>query len=331
MRAKQLTRLSFLNAVEPRVTASKALRLSKQYPENLNIRTMTFQETEWTRELWAGKGEGWSSSVGGLLPNYNQDNEGIYIMELNGEAMGSISMITYPELNMAFVGYYIVREPHRKKGYGRILMEEVLEHTEKDRGIKTFGLDCAQPLTPMYEKFGFRPYTTDDFWALKFEDKKKYEVTFNEQALESVRSFPTALLDYDKSVYGDSRRNYLYAMCSKPSTFTVICEEAGKLTGYGVISERIPPKEEPQKSYRIGPLCADNPETAEEILKGLISSVPATPTTIYLETPGKSPSTAELLVRLGFTKSLTVAKMYRGEPPKHDEAKIICYSSVAFG
>lgn len=332
MEAKRtLIRLSFSNPVEIQPKASRAINLTQACPKNISIRTMTMDELEWTRVEWAGNGEGWSSMVGGLSPYYCHDSEGFYIMELGGEKMGSISMIPFKGLKMAFVGYYIIREPHRGKGFGRILMEEVLSHMENDRGITTFGLNCVEAVTPLYEKFGFQTYTKDDFWSLQLQSKDDYRVALKDHKLEDISSFPKALLSYDKAVYGDVRQNYLHAMCSKASTFTIISEERGEVSGYGIISERIPPREEPHKSYRIGPLYANNAETAAEILKGLIASVSETPSTIYLETPGTNPLAAKLMAQFGFNKNSSMAKMYRGTPPEHDEQKIFCYSSVAFG
>ncbi len=327
---RTLTRYSFSNPIKALEKPSKTIKLTKNYPNDLHIRTMTFDEVEWSRIEWAGKGEGWSSSVGGLLPNYNQDNEGFYIMELNGEKMGSISMITYPGLKMAYVGYFIIREPHRGKGFGRILFEEVLNYTQNIRGVNTFGLTSVESATPLYEKFGFQTYTQDNFWSLKL-DSKDNQAEINDEKLKDISLFPKALYDYDKAVYGDSRPNFLHAVCSKPSTITIVCEEEGKITGYGVLHERIPAKPEPNKSYRIGPMYANNLATAADILKALIASATQTPSTIYLETPDTNPTAAKLMSELGFTKYITMPKMYRGSPPKQVEMKIFCYSSVAFG
>lgn len=332
MKAKRsLTRLFFSKPVNVLAKTSRTLSLRSDYQKNIKIRSMTFDEAEWTRSEWASKGEGWPSMVGGVLPNYNQDNEGFYTMELEGQRIGSISMITFNRLKMAYVGFYILREPHRGKGLGRVLMEEVINHSEKNRGITTFGLNCADAAVPLYEKFGFKTYTKDDFWSLKLPDRDDYQVKFNDQQLSDVSLFPAALLSYDETVYGDARTNYLHAVCSKPSTITVLCEEEGKITGYGVISERLPAKAEEHKSYRIGPLYADNSDVAAEILNGLIASAAQKPSTIFLETPGTNPSSAKIMSQFGFTKTFTMSKMYRGEPPKHDEEKIFGYSSVAFG
>lgn len=331
MRAKQaLTRLIFTETLKPLLKPSHYIPTSKQCPSNIKIRTMSFSEVEQTRSTWAVD-ENWSTAEGGLIPNYNQDNDGFYFLELDGKNIASISMITYKDLNMAFVGFFITRKPHRGQGYGRILMDELLDYTENNRGIKSFGLDCVPAHAPLYEKFGFKTYGQDDFWELKLDSKNVPEENFVDKTYPDTTSLEGSLFKYDASVYGASRPNFMKALCMKPLTYTLVYESDGVVRGYGVLNTRIPAKEEPTPSYRIGPFYADNEDVAASILQGLILSAPVVPSTIHLESPKSNPSAAKLLTQFGFANTFTASRMYRGEPPKQEESKIYGLSSVAFG
>lgn len=339
MKAKHvLRRLSFKNFVSAIKADSKPIKPAKEladsYP-NSYIRTMTFDEVEWTRSGWAVD-EDWSSTVGGLLPYYNQDPNGFYMLEKkqgeDSEKIGSISVITYNGLELGFVGFYIIKPEYREKGFGRFLLESTLEHSANERSCKTFGLDCLKKDEPLYEKFGFKTYTTDHFWKLDLTKPcEKEKQPIDQQSLEDTSTLSETLFSYDTKVFGCARPNYIKGLCMKPSTVTIVSETNNEIDGYGIMSERVPAKEEPNKSYRIGPLYADTADSASKVLEALLQSVPKTPSTIFLESPETNKQAAELLTKFGFQKYLSMPKMYKGEPPKHDEDKIFSYSSVAFG
>ncbi|HSX21039.1 MAG TPA: hypothetical protein VLG38_07975, partial [Gammaproteobacteria bacterium] len=132
------------------------------------------------------------------------------------------------------------------------------------------------------------------------------------------------------AVLGTDRSNFLRNFLFKPSTITIISQQDGIVNGYGILSAREAPTAEPNPSFKIAPLYADNDMIAGNILQAMLSNLKPDES-IYLESPWNNATAASVLHELGFTKYFAQAKMYAGEVPKFDSARMFCYSSIALG
>jgi len=91
-----------------------------------------------------------------------------------------------------------------------------------------------------------------------------------------------------------------------------------KLIGYGVLR---PSKD----GYLVGPLFADNKETAEEILSGLQSYIPDQD--VSMDIFECNEDVKEIMMKHGWTHYSTYSRMYARGIPKTDISRI--YSPVA--
>src|SRR5581483_1156075 len=73
----------------------------------LTIRTMSLPELVATRENWLVQ-EGWPGIRNTLAATYANDPEGFYLLEKDGNKIASISVVTYPAINFAYIGFYVV-------------------------------------------------------------------------------------------------------------------------------------------------------------------------------------------------------------------------------
>lgn len=292
---------------------------------------MSLPELVATRENWLVP-EGWSGIKNVLAAAYANDPEGFYLLEKDGEKIASISVVTYPDIKFAYIGFYLVIKPMRGQGYGKFLINKAMEYTTVNRGVTAFSLNCIESAVPMYQNYGFQVATTDKLWKFtqsalpskSSADAIRLEIdTVNQELLAD-------LIKYDASVLKVQRVDFLHNFLSKPGTTTIIAQSAGNINGYGVISVRDPAIPEPFKSYKIGPLYADNADVAHAILQQLLSILNIDESA-YLETPGNNNSAAELVQSLGFTETGVQPKMFKGHIPDFDAARMFCYSSIAIG
>lgn len=295
----------------------------------LRIRNMSLSELVETRENWLVP-EGWPGMKYTLSATYANDKNGFYFLEKNGQKIASISVVTYTEIEFSYIGFYVVTKPFRGQGYGKFLINKTMEHAATKLGINSFGLNCVESSVPMYQKYGFIVTTVDEFW-------KYTAVAHNNQTINEVvdlkdlnQEFLSKLINFDTAILGAKRKEFLTEFLLKPSTITVIALENDKIQGYGVISEREPAVIEPYKSYRVGPLYANNLNYAQAILRQL-KTIAAPNESVFLETPGNNSKAAEVAKTLGFEKIGEQPKLFKGSMPNFDVKRIFCYNSIAIG
>lgn len=297
---------------------------------SLKIRTMSLPELVSTRDNWLVP-EGWPGIRNTLAASYATDPEGFYLLEKDGEKIASISVVTYPAINFAYIGFYVVTKTFRGQGYGKLLINEAIKYSMQKRHISTFGLNCIESAESMYKKYGFQVQTVDDFW--KFTQVKT-DGGFEKQQFNILDNITpnllTDIIDYDAAVLGTNRREFMNNFLFKPGTSTVISVSDDKISGYGVISDREPAVPEPNRSYKLGPLYAEDQTIAKQLLSALLI-VPNIDESVYMETPGNNQAAAALAESLGFTKYFQQAKMFLGKPPEFVVPKIFVYSSIAIG
>lgn len=312
-------------------TASSPIISIVDKQDKLSIRNMLFADLLDPRYQWTQK-EGWPAVKHALPAVYSIDPTGFYCLEKNDVRVAMISTIAYPEISLAYIGFYIVPKELRDNGYGKYIFNEVLQHTTKTRDIQSFGLNCIPNMSPMYEKWGFETITVDDIWKLNTTINNT-TVIDTMAILENIdQKLFADLVAYDATIFGTKRESYLHNYLNKPNTATLIYSKNGVIEGYGVISERVPANPELHNSYRIGPLYAANSEISKTILEQLIAVIHLKEEeSIFLETPGNNPEASNIVKNLGFSKLVSMHKMYRGSVPSFDIKSIFCYSSLVAG
>ena len=297
--------------------------------KSVRIRSMSLSELVETREKWLIP-EGWPGMKFTLTATYANDRDGFYLLEKDGQKIASISVVTYPEIKFAYIGFYIVTKPFRNQGYGKLLITKTMQHTTEKLGITAFGLNCVESAVSMYQKYGFTVTTVDEFWkytAVEHASKPINEIiNLNNLDQNLLRD----VIDFDASVLGAQRTGFITEFLFKPNTVIVIVQEDDKIQGYGIISEREPAIVEQYKSYRIGPLYANDTDLAQAILKQLIT-VAEPHESVFLETPGNNIDAVALVKLFGFERTGVQPKMFKGIATNLDIKKVFCYSSIAIG
>src|ERR1700692_2492040 len=115
---------------------------------DLSIRTMRPDEIS-IAVNWAAT-EGWNPGLADDACFAAVDPEGFLIGELDGAPAATVSCVNY-SASFAFLGFYIVREDLRGRGYGLRIWNAALAHA----GPRVIGLDGVVAQQQNYRKSGF--------------------------------------------------------------------------------------------------------------------------------------------------------------------------------
>ncbi|XP_028514198.1 uncharacterized protein LOC114574812 [Exaiptasia diaphana] len=199
------------------------------------------------------------------------DHPGIYIGELNGTPIGSVSFTKYCSTYYSF-GLYLVEEIYRGKGYGMQIFNTAIKEIDSSQNISAYAVPS---IAKKYEIHGFRTQ-----WLCS-----NYDINLT-KALEFLKAIPSnqngltakstteidqeALLSYDTAVFGYQRNSFLMKwLHAKGSHVKVVVNSERTIVGYAAARVAYLQHE----GYRLGPLFADSDEAAKVLLKALFEEI----------------------------------------------------------
>ncbi|PAV12533.1 GCN5 family acetyltransferase [Methanosarcina spelaei] len=278
--------------------------------KRLKIRKMKRDEAEFAIQMAAG--EGWNPGIHDGEIFYDTDPDGFFIAEIDEKPVGCVSAVAYDD-SFGFFGFYVVKPEFRKKGIGTKLTEKSLENL----GNRNIGLDGVLENEKKYQELmKFKSFYSN----LRFEGRGEGEVP---NGLVKISDVPfESLLEYDREMFPAPRPVFLEKWIKQPDSYAFAAVEAGKLKGYGVIRKC-------QNGYKIGPLFADDPITAEKIFLALKASVPDE--AIYLDVPEPNKKAMEIAKKYEMTVMFKTIRMYSREEPDINLEKVYGVTTFELG
>ncbi len=276
------------------------------------IRTMKEKDVD-TIIKWAAA-EGWNPGNSDSSCFFNTDPNGFFIGELNGEAIGCISAVAYDD-KFGFMGFYIVKEEFRGKGYGIKLFEKAVEYL----GDRCIGLDGVVEQQDNYRLSGFE-YA---YRNIRFEGIVK-KTTKSPSYIKNISDVPFKdIIEYDRPNFPVVRSNFLELWLNQSGIKALCIYENEQIKGYGVIR---PCKE----GYKIGPLFADNSKFAKDILNSLVSNLKMG-TPYYFDVPEVNKEAVLIATAFDMTKVFETARMYKNSTPSLSIDKIFGITTFELG
>lgn len=261
---------------------------------------------------WAAA-EGWNPGLDDAERFARADPEAFLATERDGEIIATVSCALYGD-RYAFVGFFIVARALRASGVGSALLDRALERA----GGRTIGLDGVLEQQRYYERRGFELARRNVRWRTASTGGVPAEGAV---ALSSVPF--DELLAYDASVFGSTRERFLRSWVQRPPGCALACRTRKGLSGYGVLRHCL-------AGAKVGPLFADDEETAELLLRGLLAAVPAG-TDVFIDLPAANPRTERLRASREMEPVFETARMYRGAPPPEVIERVFGVTSFEFG
>jgi len=246
---------------------------------------------------WAAT-EGWNPGLADDACFAAVDPEGFLIGELDGAPAATVSCVNY-SASFAFLGFYIVREDLRGRGYGLRIWDAAIAHA----GPRVIGLDGVVAQQQNYRKSGFElAYANVRYGGIVAapDAPEAGTIVLTEVPLVTVEA-------YDATVFPAPRPAFLRAWIGSPGHVGCALMRDSGLVGWGVIRPC-------RKGCKIGPLVADDRATAEVVLSALLASVGGGE--IFLDVPSINRDAVALAQDLGLAPVFETARMYTGAVPR---------------
>ncbi|MBI2465151.1 GNAT family N-acetyltransferase [Candidatus Shapirobacteria bacterium] len=265
---------------------------------------------------WAAK-EGWNPGLGDAEVFWKTDPEGFVALEVDGEMVGSGSIVSYGG-KFGFMGFFIVKPEFRGKGWGTKLWhwrrDKLLSRLNKGAPI---GMDGVFAMQPFYAKGGF---------VLAHRDMRMEGVGKIMQFSENVKAIEVDDLDeissLDVKFFGYERRTFLQGWLLMNNSQALKYVDGGEIKGYGVVRKC-------QTGYKIGPLFADNYEVADELFRAMSTFADGEP--IYLDVPEINIDGMKLAKNYNMKECFGCARMYYSQAPALPYDKIFGVTSFELG
>jgi GNAT superfamily N-acetyltransferase len=273
---------------------------------SLVIRNMNEHELASALE-WAAA-EGWNPGLDDAQCFYAADPKGFFLGEVDGKPAGCISAVAYDDA-YGFLGLYIVAPDYRGRGFGLKLWRAAMVYLSG----RNVGLDGVLSQQANYSKSRF----TLAYRNIRYQGKGGGSEPYGLIDLSSVPFKEIAR--YDATVFPAPRPNFLRRWIEQPQAAALGVMNDQRLIGYGVVRPC-------RQGFKIGPLFAQNRQTADTLLKGLASRVPDQP--IFLDAPEANPAAIQLAQRHHMQPVFETARMYTKGLPA---ARIVhCFGVTTF-
>ncbi|MFD8912425.1 GNAT family N-acetyltransferase [Streptomyces sp. NPDC059575] len=260
---------------------------------------------------WAAA-EGWNPGLSDGPAFFAQDPEGFFLGRIDGEPVSAVSVVNYGD-DYAFLGCYLVRPDLRGQGHGLATWKTALAHA----GTRTVGLDGVVAQQDNYRRSGFE---------LAHRTARYTGPAPTGPAPDGVRPAEPAdlagVIAYDGACSPADRPRFLAEWLTLPGHRAFVREDAGRLTGYGVIR---PGHDCP----RVGPLFADTADDARALLTALAAGFAGERIAVDIPEPNKA--AVALALDLGLTPSFETARMYTGPVREHALDRVFGVATLELG
>lgn len=259
------------------------------------VRRMTRGEAGLARE-WAAA-EGWNPGLHDAACFYDTDPDGFFVGELNGTPVACVSCVAYDD-TFGFLGLYIVRPEHRGRGFGMEVWRAGMAHL----GSRNVGLDGVVAQQDNYRKSGFQfAYNNIRYQVAGGGAPVAGTVPLADVPFDEVLAF-------DRAHFPAPRPVFVRGWIALEGATALGCVRGGQLVGYGVIRASV-------EGAKIGPLFANDPETAGVLFRNLLAAAPGRSVAIDAPDATANPHVGELVRRYQMTEVFRTARMYtRGVP-----------------
>lgn len=244
---------------------------------------------------WAAR-EGWNPGLTDAEAFWAADPEGFLVGRVHGEPVAAVAAVRYPP-GFAFLGLYIVDPAWRGRGFGWELWSAAMARLE-DGAVGTVGLDGVVEQQSNYARSGF----VLAHRSIRFGGQPS-GAAHDEVTDLSVDDLP-AVAGIDARCFGAARMDFLRRWLAIPGGCAAGVRRGDGLAGFGVIRPC-------RDGMKIGPLFADDPAVASEILGRLVEHA-GTGTTVFLDVPEPNAAGVALALGQGLAPVFETARMYRG-------------------
>lgn len=286
----------------------------------MDIRSATQSEFQ-TAVRWAIN-EGWNPGLKDLEAFYKADPDGFLIGIIDGEIVGSISVVKYGD-DYGFLGFYIVAPKFRGQGFGLQIWNAGMDYLKG----RTIGLDGVVEQQDNYRKSGFSYAYKNTRFQGAAPDLSSMSKPAPELQIRSILPDDyVQIFKLDRECFGVARDDFLRfwltgAAAEYRQSKVAVLDE--RVVGFGTIRKCV-------EGFKIGPLFADDAMIAQQLVGGLINEIPDQ-STIILDVPEPNYDAVAPAERFELEPVFTTARMYCGTPKNVKIEKIFGITTFELG
>lgn len=266
----------------------------------MEIRAMALAELEMVLD-WAAA-EGWNPGWQDAASFYAADPGGFLLGLIDGEPVASIFAVRYGD-SFGFIGGYIVRPGWRGQGHGMAVWRAGMARLAG----RNVGLDGVPAQQANYARSGF----VFAHRNVRYEGQGS-GLPAEDRVLPLAASDIDAIVAYDRVFFPATRERFMRQWLAQEGSIVLGVRDAheaeGTLLGYAVLRPC-------RSGFKIGPLCAESPAVADELLHALRGRVPQGEP-IYLDVPEPNAAAIALAAQHGMRPCFETARMYTGPAPQ---------------
>ncbi len=228
--------------------------------------------------------------------NLALESQGCLTLFDDKEPVGIATCISFGKIG--WFGNLIVKEQHRRKGAGRMLLQHAIDYLH-GRGVETIGLYAYPHLKGFYGKLGFKP--DEDFIVY---NNQNVQVTARKELATKCKDF-SALNRFDSKFFGADRSRVLQAIYQQNSNLCYTLSDEGQLEGY-VLAKVY------GQMAEVGPLvCEPNQQgKARVLLESVLGGLQGSYVSLYMQQ--NQAVLCKFLVNVGFTEAFRLSRMFLG-------------------
>ncbi|WP_322418871.1 GNAT family N-acetyltransferase [Mesorhizobium huakuii] len=259
---------------------------------------------------WAAD-EGWNPGLEDAAMFQAADPEGFIGAFVGDEMVAAISAVAYGQ-DFGFIGLYISRPDMRGKGNGKAVWAAGMDRLAG----RTIGLDGVEEQQANYRSKGFRPV----YETIRYSGRPAaLPVGGARSRIVSAQPVPD-IIAYDALCFPAPRRSFLQRWLQPPH-HAVATITSREMAGYAVARAC-------RSGFKIGPLFADDAQTALELLGELSGACGGE---LNVDVPATQVDFIAALEAAGFAPTFSTTRMYQGTPPKLDAKRVFGVTTLELG
>jgi ribosomal protein S18 acetylase RimI-like enzyme len=264
----------------------------------LRLRVLTHADLTFADSLRALAG--WNQTLADWKRLLSMDPEGCFLAEWNGVPAGTATTTVYGS-EVAWLGMVLVHPDYRRRGVGRALLEEGIEHCRK-RGARCIKLDATPLGKAVYDNLGFKDEWTLTRWERGSDRAERSAIA--PRIRDWVAADTEAIEAFDAIVFGASRGKLMPLLAAKSRSALVLESEPGRVGGYGLLRDG-------SRALYLGPVIVGSSEDGNQLIDALVER--GNGEKIYWDIPDQNFAAMTRARQHGFVVQRRLTRMYRGE------------------